>query len=71
MINFSDDILLSCKPDDVARVEEIVQKQFKIAFEPVDRWVSMEFELSDDGITITTKDAAKGMCKDAGRFSMN
>lgn len=69
LIHFSDDILLSCKPDAVEHVQNIVRKQFDIQFEPVERWVSMEFSLCDDGIEITTVHAARGMSTNAGKFT--
>lgn len=71
MIHFSDDVLLSCKPERVQEVEEMVRKQFQISFEPVGRWVSMEFGMHDGGIDITTQEAAKGMSEATGRFTLN
>lgn len=49
----------------------MVRSQFEVSFQPVKRWVSMEFAESNDGINVTTADAAKGMATEAGKFTLN
>lgn len=61
LIHFSDDVLVSCKPESIGRIEEIIKSRFDIAFTPVDRWVSMEFEQDCNELRIMTRESALGM----------
>lgn len=71
LIHFSDDVLVSCREDDLTRLQEVIGQRFSIDFQPVERWVSMEIECVEEGILISTTETANGMAGSSKAFKFS
>lgn len=70
LIHFSDDVLISCRDEDVKWVEDCIKTRFEIKFTRVERWVSMELDMGDDTILVRTQQTATGMVSTPSRFKI-